>query len=102
MQNMFSGTTLSSLTLGDKFKDLGNDAELSAPDKLNEGDNLTGNWIRQDGNSKAYSTTDFTGKYGTGDLKSGTYIAETKDHKIKLYPTDFPINYVTGELKSGN
>src|SRR5574337_934606 len=34
--------------------------------------------IRQDGNSKAYNTNDFTEKYGTGDLKSGTYVAETK------------------------
>ena len=77
MQNIFSGTTLSSLTLGDKFKNLGNDAELSAPGKLNEGDNLTGNWIRQDGNSNGYSPNDFMDKYGK-ELKPGTYVAETE------------------------
>ncbi|MCJ1968950.1 BspA family leucine-rich repeat surface protein [Lactococcus carnosus] len=102
MMSMFKNTSLSSLTLGENFKFFGSDFKLPRPTALTPGEDLTGNWIRQDGNSKAYSTTDFTGKYGTGDLKSGTYIAETKDHKIKLYPTDFPINYVTGELKSGN
>ena len=102
MMRMFNNTSLSSLTLGDKFKFFGSDFNLPKPTALTPGEDLTGNWIRQDGNSKAYNPTDFTEKYGTGDLKSGTYIAETKDHKIKLYPTDFPINYVTGELKSGN
>ncbi|SOB46810.1 hypothetical protein LPICM17_110001 [Lactococcus piscium] len=79
MQGMFSDTSLSSLTLGAKF--IGYDLDLSAPSALNEGDALTGNWIRQDGNSKAYSPKDFTANYGKGDLKSGTYIAEIKSSK---------------------
>ncbi|MDN6690465.1 MAG: DUF285 domain-containing protein [Lactococcus sp.] len=81
MRDIFSHTRLSSLTLGDKVKDLGDDADLSAPSALTPGDDLTGNWIRQDGNSKSYSTKDFMGKSGTGDLKSGTYVAEIKNLK---------------------
>ncbi|MCJ1980934.1 BspA family leucine-rich repeat surface protein [Lactococcus piscium] len=78
MQRMFKNTSLSNLTLGDNFKFFGGDFNLPKPTALTPGDDLTGNWIRQDGNSKAYNTTDFTEKYGTGDLKSGTYVAETK------------------------
>src|SRR5574340_1254225 len=59
MRDIFSHTRLSSLTLGDKVKDLGDDADLSAPSALTPGDDLTGNWTRQDGNSKSYSTKDF-------------------------------------------
>ncbi|MCJ1996774.1 BspA family leucine-rich repeat surface protein, partial [Lactococcus piscium] len=80
LDKLFEYVPLASLTLGDKFKFVGNDCNLTAPVALTPGADLTGNWIRQDGNSKAYSLTDFTEKYGTGDLKSGTYIAEIKDH----------------------
>ena len=78
MMSMFKNTSLSSLTLGENFKFFGSDFKLPRPTALTPGEDLTGNWIRQDGNSKAYNTTDFTEKYGTGDLKSGTYVAETK------------------------
>ncbi|CEN27569.1 BspA family leucine-rich repeat surface protein [Lactococcus piscium] len=81
MQGMFSDTSLSSLTLGDNSKFRGEDLDLPAPSALNEGDDLTGNWVRQDGNSKAYSPKDFTANYGKGDLKFGTYIAEIKSSK---------------------
>ncbi len=81
MQGMFSDTRLTSITLGDNSKFRGEDLDLPAPSALNEGDDLTGNWIRQDGNSKAYSPKDFTANYGKGDLKSGTYIAEIKSSK---------------------
>ncbi|MDN5966054.1 MAG: DUF285 domain-containing protein [Lactococcus sp.] len=78
LDRLFEYVPLASLTLGDKFKFVGNDCNLSAPATLTPGEDLTRNWIRQDGNSKAYSSKDFMAKYGTGDLKSGTYIAETK------------------------
>ena len=80
LDRLFEYVPLASLTLGDKFKFVGNDCNLSAPAALTPGEDLTRNWIRQDGNSKAYSSKDFMAKYGTGDLKSGTYIAETKKH----------------------
>ncbi|MET1140373.1 BspA family leucine-rich repeat surface protein, partial [Enterococcus hirae] len=54
MQDMFKDTPLAKLTLGDHFKAVG-DTKLSAPKALNEGDQLTGNWIREDGQSKGYS-----------------------------------------------
>ncbi|EMF0036682.1 BspA family leucine-rich repeat surface protein, partial [Enterococcus hirae] len=50
MGSMFKNTPLAKLTLGDHFKAVG-DTGLSAPKALNEGDQLTGNWIREDGQS---------------------------------------------------
>ncbi|NAE87234.1 BspA family leucine-rich repeat surface protein, partial [Enterococcus hirae] len=58
MKNMFVDTSLNKLTLGDHFKAVG-DTGLSAPKALNDGDQLTGNWIREDGQSKGYSPADF-------------------------------------------
>ncbi|WP_242690523.1 BspA family leucine-rich repeat surface protein, partial [Enterococcus hirae] len=54
MRSMFKNTPLAKLTLGDHFKAVG-DTGLSAPKALNDGDQLTGNWIREDGQSKGYS-----------------------------------------------
>ena len=71
MGSMFKNTPLAKLTLGDHFKAVG-DTGLSAPKALNEGDQLTGNWIREDGQSKGYSPADFMTNYGTGDLTAGT------------------------------
>ncbi|HHJ5411893.1 TPA: BspA family leucine-rich repeat surface protein, partial [Enterococcus hirae] len=48
MRSMFKNTPLAKLTLGDHFKAVG-DTGLSAPKALNDGDQLTGNWIREDG-----------------------------------------------------
>ncbi|MDU7056548.1 MAG: BspA family leucine-rich repeat surface protein, partial [Enterococcus hirae] len=75
MGSMFKNTPLAKLTLGDHFKAVG-DTGLSAPKALNDGDQLTGNWIREDGQSKGYSPADFMTNYGTGDLTAGTYVAE--------------------------
>ncbi|HHJ5409107.1 TPA: BspA family leucine-rich repeat surface protein, partial [Enterococcus hirae] len=58
MGSMFKNTPLAKLTLGDHFKAVG-DTGLSAPKALNDGDQLTGNWIREDGQSKGYSPADF-------------------------------------------
>ncbi|HHJ5411886.1 TPA: BspA family leucine-rich repeat surface protein, partial [Enterococcus hirae] len=65
MGSMFKNTPLAKLTLGDHFKAVG-DTGLSAPKALNDGDQLTGNWIREDGQSKGYSPADFMTNYGTG------------------------------------
>ena len=82
MQDMFKDTPLAKLTLGDHFKAVG-DTKLSAPKALNEGDQLTGNWIREDGQSKGYSPADFMTNYGTGDLTAGTYVAELVKSELK-------------------
>jgi len=81
MTNMFTNVPLFSMTLGEKFAFIGTDCGLSIPTTLPDGTPLTRNWIRQDGNSKAYSPKDFTANYGRGDLKFGTYIAEIKSSK---------------------
>ncbi|EOB2766072.1 BspA family leucine-rich repeat surface protein, partial [Enterococcus hirae] len=75
MSDMFLIVPLKELILGDHFKAV-EDTKLSAPKALNEGDQLTGNWIREDGQSKGYSPADFMANYGTGDLTAGTYVAE--------------------------
>ncbi|EOH1684629.1 BspA family leucine-rich repeat surface protein, partial [Enterococcus hirae] len=82
MGSMFKNTPLAKLTLGDHFKAVG-DTGLSAPKALNEGDQLTGNWIREDGQSKGYSPADFMTNYGTGDLTAGTYVAELVKSELK-------------------
>ncbi|WP_245810478.1 BspA family leucine-rich repeat surface protein [Lactococcus piscium] len=76
MQKLFKNTPLASLTLGVKFKSVGRDTDLPIPTALNDGDKLTGNWIRKDGQSKAYSPENFMANYGKGDLKAGTYVGE--------------------------
>ncbi len=83
MMQMFRDVRLSSLTLGDKFKFIGIDAGLTAPGALNAEDQLTGKWIRKDGNSKAYSSGDFIKKYDK-ELKAGTYVAELKNDTAVL------------------
>ncbi|MGK4079354.1 BspA family leucine-rich repeat surface protein, partial [Enterococcus hirae] len=75
MSDMFLIVPLKKLILGDHFKAV-EDTKLSAPKALNDGDQLTGNWIREDGQSKGYSPADFMTNYGTGDLTAGTYVAE--------------------------
>ncbi|MCJ1996770.1 BspA family leucine-rich repeat surface protein [Lactococcus piscium] len=83
MMHMFTNTQFSSLTLGEKIKNLGSDCGLTAPGALNAGDQLTGNWIRKDGNSKAYNSGDFMKKFGE-ELKAGTYVAELKNDTAVL------------------
>ncbi|EMF0513115.1 BspA family leucine-rich repeat surface protein [Enterococcus hirae] len=104
MENMFYQTPLKKLTLGDHFKAIG-DTKLSAPEALNEGDQLTGNWIREDGQSKGYSPADFMTNYGTGDLTAGTYVAELV--KSELEPQEYHVGDVnitgtyTGNMSLG-
>ena len=104
MQDMFKDTPLAKLTLGDHFKAVG-DTGLSAPKALNEGDQLTGNWIREDGQSKGYSPADFMTNYGTGDLTAGTYVAELV--KSELKPQEYHVGDVnitgtyTGDMSLG-
>ncbi|HGF7568257.1 TPA: immunoglobulin-like domain-containing protein [Enterococcus hirae] len=103
-ENMFYQTPLKKLTLGDHFKAIG-DTKLSAPEALNEGDQLTGNWIREDGQSKGYSPADFMANYGTGDLTAGTYVAELV--KSELEPQEYHVGDVnitgtyTGNMSLG-
>ncbi|EMF0117343.1 BspA family leucine-rich repeat surface protein, partial [Enterococcus hirae] len=104
MGSMFKNTPLAKLTLGDHFKAVG-DTGLSAPKALNEGDQLTGNWIREDGQSKGYSPADFMTNYGTGDLTAGTYVAELV--KSELKPQEYHVGDVnitgtyTGDMSLG-
>ncbi|EMF0509080.1 BspA family leucine-rich repeat surface protein [Enterococcus hirae] len=104
MQDIFKDTPLAKLTLGDHFKAVG-DTGLSAPKALNDGDQLTGNWIREDGQSKGYSPADFMTNYGTGDLTAGTYVAELV--KSELKPQEYHIGDVnitgtyTGDMSLG-
>ncbi|MDB1688384.1 BspA family leucine-rich repeat surface protein, partial [Enterococcus casseliflavus] len=81
MLSMFNGTgELSTLVLGANFKFVLDNSSigLGAPAALNERDNPTGKWIREDGKSAAYTPTDFMENYGTGDLTAGTYVAEVE------------------------
>ncbi|EPF4493027.1 immunoglobulin-like domain-containing protein [Enterococcus hirae] len=104
MRSMFKNTPLAKLTLGDHFKAIG-DTGLSAPKALNDGDQLTGNWIREDGQSKGYSPADFMTNYGTGDLTAGTYVAELV--KSELKPQEYHVGDVnitgtyTGDMSLG-
>ncbi|MCC4033760.1 DUF285 domain-containing protein [Enterococcus hirae] len=104
MSDMFADTSLNKLTLGDYFKAVG-DTGLSAPKALNDGDQLTGNWIREDGQSKGYSPADFMTNYGTGDLTAGTYVAELV--KSELKPQEYHVGDVnitgtyTGDMSLG-
>ena len=104
MGSMFKNTPLAKLTLGDHFKAVG-DTGLSAPKALNDGDQLTGNWIREDGQSKGYSPVDFMTNYGTGDLTAGTYVAELV--KSELKPQEYHVGDVnitgtyTGDMSLG-
>ncbi|ENZ7248260.1 immunoglobulin-like domain-containing protein [Enterococcus hirae] len=104
MGSMFKNTPLAKLTLGDHFKAVG-DTGLSAPKALNDGDQLTGNWIREDGQSKGYSPADFMTNYGTGDLTAGTYVAELV--KSELKPQEYHVGDVnitgtyTGDMSLG-
>ncbi|EMF0263560.1 BspA family leucine-rich repeat surface protein [Enterococcus hirae] len=104
MGSMFKNTPLAKLTLGDHFKAVG-DTGLSAPKALNDGDQLTGNWIREDGQSKGYSPADFMTNYGTGDLTAGIYVAELV--KSELKPQEYHVGDVnitgtyTGDMSLG-
>ncbi|MCD4899469.1 DUF285 domain-containing protein, partial [Enterococcus hirae] len=89
--NMFGDTPLKKLILGSHFKAV-EDTGLSAPKALNDGDQLTGNWIREDGQSKGYSPADFMTNYGTGDLTAGTYVAELVKSELK------PQEYHVGDV----
>ena len=78
-RGMFTATNgLQCLKLGEKFNFIENNAGLGKPAPLEEmpADRLSGNWIREDGQSIGYSPIDFMTNYGTGDLTAGTYIAE--------------------------
>ena len=104
MSDMFLIVPLKKLILGDHFKAV-EDTKLSAPKALNDGDQLTGNWIREDGQSKGYSPADFMTNYGTGDLTAGTYVAELV--KSELKPQEYHVGDVnitgtyTGDMSLG-
>ncbi|HGF7312544.1 TPA: BspA family leucine-rich repeat surface protein [Enterococcus hirae] len=104
MSDMFLKAPLKKLILGNHFKAIG-DTGLSAPKALNDGDQLTGNWIREDGQSKGYSPADFMTNYGTGDLTAGTYVAELV--KSELKPQEYHVGDVnitgtyTGDMSLG-
>lgn len=72
-QSIFNKVPLSKLILGANNR-LGY-TNLGAPKSDNP--TATGKWIREDGNSAAYTPEDFMTQYGTGDLTAGTYVAET-------------------------
>lgn len=77
----FNGTSLKKLTLGQKSL-IYNDGTtggngLGSPLPLDENE-VSGNWIKENGQSKAYSPFEFSKKYGRiEDLTAGTYVAET-------------------------
>ncbi|WP_201730859.1 BspA family leucine-rich repeat surface protein, partial [Carnobacterium maltaromaticum] len=79
MTSMFSYVlNLNKLKLGSKFRFLAN-SDLPRPKGLNEGDKLTGKWVKEDVfNFPGYTPEDFTAKYGIDEkLTAGTYVAET-------------------------
>ncbi|MBF0004029.1 BspA family leucine-rich repeat surface protein [Enterococcus faecalis] len=75
MQSMFSNTSLEKLTLGDNFKFIAG-AGLPKPNVNVSPNKSTGKWTREDGQSNSYTPTEFMEKYGTGDLKAGTYVGD--------------------------
>ena len=88
MAQMFTSMkSLSSLTLGEKFRFLTN-AQLGVPVGLNENDELTGNWVREDNNSNGYTPKEFMNYYGQNDLISGTYIAQISRLGFKKVPNE--------------
>ncbi|MCJ1975501.1 BspA family leucine-rich repeat surface protein [Lactococcus piscium] len=80
MKNMFFVVSLSRLTLGKNFTFVGGiSCTLAIPYNLPDGTLLLRKWIRQDSNPKIlYSSDDLMTKYdyGTGELKSGTYVTK--------------------------
>ncbi|HFP6581199.1 TPA: BspA family leucine-rich repeat surface protein [Enterococcus faecalis] len=96
MAGMFEGVSLQSLTLGQNFK-FREKAALSSPIAQNEGDKLTGKWIKQDGSSIGYLPADFMKNYGTNDLTAGTYVAE-KDEKLLWGSSPWSFDDDTGVL----
>lgn len=105
---MFSGAKLKSLTLGDGFR-FKSGWNLSSPVALNEGDRLSGDWIREDGNSKPYSPKDFMLNFGNGDLTGGTYVADiipygriTAETKLTNQTHSDDLFHVNDEIKLQN
>ncbi|WP_261998669.1 BspA family leucine-rich repeat surface protein [Enterococcus faecalis] len=81
MDVMFNKSKLEKITLGNNFKFLDN-TFFPRPSSIRE--NNTGKWIKENEGTIAYLPIDFTKLYGTGDLTSGTYIAEKKQLSINL------------------
>ncbi|WP_285015601.1 BspA family leucine-rich repeat surface protein [Lactococcus garvieae] len=108
MTNMFTNLPkLQKLTLGDSFE-FKDDAALGSPAGLDGVEDLTGNWIREDGKSKGYSPADFMANYGKNDeLTAGTYVAETEQLMWGTSPWSFDeetgtLNVEAGELAEYN
>src|SRR5574337_360910 len=78
MTDMFDKTILSSLTLGNDFRFVGDDSNLPAPAALNTADELTGKWIKVNRGSYPQSPGGFMRQYGKNELTAGTYVAEIK------------------------
>lgn len=97
MKDMFSATPLGEITLGEGFKFKEN-AGISAPAPLKDGEDLTGKWQRSDGESKSYSPADFMNLFGTDDLKSGTYVGE-KAIPQAMVNVDFKVTPKTETLE---
>ncbi|EJF47988.1 bacterial surface protein 26-residue repeat protein, partial [Enterococcus sp. C1] len=78
---IFSGSrSLKELTLGPKFK-FGTNPNLGSP-KSEPNQPNTGKWIKEDGSTASYTPSEFTSKYGTGELTAGTYIGEPVPSKL--------------------
>jgi surface protein len=93
---MFTRTSLSKISLGDKFQFQSN-ADLPEPTERNGVPN-TGKWIREDRRSQAHTPESFMANYGSGDLTAGTYIGEVpKD--VNLWGTaPYEFDDTTGVL----
>ncbi len=95
MIQMFRGVNLQRLTLSEKFKFL-SDADLGFA-QSEDGTATTGNWIKEDGTSKAYSPTEFMANYGIGDLTAGTYVAETQPASLQMITQFDKEEYTIGD-----
>ncbi|MGO2963375.1 MAG: BspA family leucine-rich repeat surface protein [Carnobacterium maltaromaticum] len=105
---MLNSTNPKRLTLGEGFITSAS-MGLEAPSGLKDEDTLSGLWIREDGNSKAYSPQDFMRNYGTGDLTAGTYVADiipygriTAETKLTNQTHSDDLFHVNDEIKLQN
>lgn len=87
--------SLRNITLGDNFSFRDKDnSGLKILKSINGDENVTGNIIKEDGSSKAYSPSDFMLNYGKGDLTAGTYVAE----RTRWGTSPWSFDKTTGEL----
>lgn len=87
MDSMFLYMNLERLTLGNDFRFIG-EAGLPVPIAVNETDIVTGKWTSEDQKLEGYSPKDFMANYGTGNLTSGTYVAEVASLSVVAKDAD--------------